>query len=393
MKKNDQLLKIDSLNLTRLVKVFAVHVFCGLLAVLLMLTSAAAQTTFAYTGAIQTYAVPTGAIGVLISATGAGGGGAGWDANGNGGNGGSGALASGTYLVSPGTVLSVAVGGGGQGGKSQSTFFAADLGGDAAGGFAGGNGGSAGGQGYSGNGAGGGAASGVLGVLIAGGGGGGQGGAWNTLGRFGDSSTATGAFPAANGAAGASPGNAADGGGGGGGGGGCPAGAGGPLLNDNSGSGTQGGFAGASCRIASVTGFTAGAGGGAGGIGRLASETNVPGTAGGNGSVTVTPIFPAASLIITKTDNKAVTATGGTNNYVVTLTNLGPSPANGVVLSDTPGAGLICPPANPVTCAVTGAGAVCPTGPLTFANLSAGVTVATLPANGALTFSYTCNVN
>jgi uncharacterized repeat protein (TIGR01451 family) len=107
----------------------------------------------------------------------------------------------------------------------------------------------------------------------------------------------------------------------------------------------------------------------------------------------VTVTAPTTSLVITKTDSKTSTSSGGTNNYVVTLTNQGPSAANNAVLTDVEGAGLTCPPANPVTCAVTGAGAVCPTGPLTFANLTAGVTVPTLPANGALTFSYTCNVN
>lgn len=101
----------------------------------------------------------------------------------------------------------------------------------------------------------------------------------------------------------------------------------------------------------------------------------------------------AASITLTKTDGKATTSAGGTNNYVITLSNAGPAAADGVVLSDVAGAGLTCPPANVVTCAVTGIGAVCPAGALTFANLAAGVTVPTLPANGALTFSYTCNVN
>jgi uncharacterized repeat protein (TIGR01451 family) len=393
MGKNWQVLKSNLQNLKRQTARFLIRLLGGLVTVLLMLTSAAAQTTFAFTGALQTYTVPVGAVGVIISASGAGGGGAGWDLNGNGGNGGAGALASGTYLVASGTVLSVAVGGGGQGGKSQSTFAAADLGGVAAGGFAGGDGGRAGGSGYSGNGGGGGALSGVLGVLLAGGGGGGQGGSWNGLGRFGDNSTATGTLPAAAGAAGLSPGATVDGGGGGGGGAGCPAGAGGPVHADNT-AGAQGGFAGASCRVASVTGFTAGAGGGAGGIGRLATQTNLPGTAGSNGSVTITPIFPAASLVITKTDGKAFTGSGGTNTYVVTLTNQGPSAANGVVLTDAPGAGLTCPPGNAVICSGATGGAVCPTGSFTIGNLTGvGITVATFPANSSLQFAFTCNVN
>lgn len=101
----------------------------------------------------------------------------------------------------------------------------------------------------------------------------------------------------------------------------------------------------------------------------------------------------SASLILTKTDGKDIATSGGTNNYVVTLTNQGPFAADGVVLSDVVGAGLTCPSANVVTCLVTAGAANCPAGPLTIANLTgAGITVATLPVNGALQFAYTCNV-
>lgn len=101
----------------------------------------------------------------------------------------------------------------------------------------------------------------------------------------------------------------------------------------------------------------------------------------------------AASLTIAKTDGKTTAGSGGTNNYVISLSNAGPAAADGAVLSDVVGTGLTCPNTNPVTCSVIGAGAICPAGPLTFANLLAGITIATLPANGALQFSYTCNVN
>jgi hypothetical protein len=79
---------------------------------------------------------------------------------------------------------------------------------------------------------------------------------------------------------------------------------------------------------------------------------------------------------------------------VVTLTNQGPSSANGVVLSDIVGAGLTCPAANAVICSGATGGAVCPGGSLTIANLiGVGITVATLPVTGSLQFTYTCNVN
>ena len=104
-------------------------------------------------------------------------------------------------------------------------------------------------------------------------------------------------------------------------------------------------------------------------------------------------ITRAASLTITKTDNKAQSISGSTNDYVITLSNQGPSPADGVVVSDVVGTGLTCPTTNTVTCTVIAVGALCPAGPLTFANLVSGLTVATFPANSGLSFAYTCNVN
>ena len=100
-----------------------------------------------------------------------------------------------------------------------------------------------------------------------------------------------------------------------------------------------------------------------------------------------------AAITITKTDSKALSTTGGTNNYVTTVSNAGPAAADGLILTDVVGTGLTCPATNPVACTVTTAGAVCPAGSLTFANLTAGLAIATFPANSALQFAYTCNVN
>ncbi len=121
-------------------------------------------------------------------------------------------------------------------------------------------------------------------------------------------------------------------------------------------------------------------------------DPTCPAGANCTGSVT-TPISLEASVSISKTDGKSVATSGGPNNYVVTLSNQGPSPANNVVLTDTIDAGLICPATNPVVCTVTSPGAVCPAPPLTFANLTAGLTIATFPSNSAFQFAYTCNVN
>ena len=101
----------------------------------------------------------------------------------------------------------------------------------------------------------------------------------------------------------------------------------------------------------------------------------------------------AVALTITKTDSKTVATSGGTNNYVVAISNAGPAAADGVVVTDSATAGLTCQAGNPVTCSVTAGAAVCPAGPLTIANLTTGATIATFPPNSALQFAYTCNVN
>lgn len=112
-------------------------------------------------------------------------------------------------------------------------------------------------------------------------------------------------------------------------------------------------------------------------------------------TLTVTATAPEAALMITKTDNKTTATSGGTNDYVVTLTNQGPSPANGVVVTDTPNpAGLTCPAGNVVTCTNL-VGTSCPVGTFTFANLTPplGITIVSLPVNSSLQLTYTCNVN
>jgi uncharacterized repeat protein (TIGR01451 family) len=111
------------------------------------------------------------------------------------------------------------------------------------------------------------------------------------------------------------------------------------------------------------------------------------------GTTPNTPVLAQASVTITKTDNKSLATSGGTNSYVLSLSNQGPSPANGVIVTDAVGAGLTCPPTSQVTCTVTGVGAVCPAAPLTIASLTGGLAIATLPASGALQFAYTCSVN
>ena len=125
----------------------------------------------------------------------------------------------------------------------------------------------------------------------------------------------------------------------------------------------------------------------------LSGSTLTVGAADTNIVCTYTNRSVLVALTITKTDSKAIATSGGTNNYVVTVSNAGPAAADGVVVTDVVGAGLTCSPANTVTCSVTAGAAVCPAGPLTFTNLTTGVTIATFPNASALQFAYTCNVN
>ncbi len=291
---------------------------------------AMAQTTFNYTGAVQTYTVPAGAGGVTIQANGAGGGSGGNDSNGWGGAGGAGARASGTYYAAPGTVLNIYVGQGGRAGNTSQGAFtcanAAGAGGLAGGaaGFAGGSGGQAGCDGWSGGGAGGGAASVVATaanarLVIAGGGGGGQGGALDVLGRAGLAAPATpiGALPGSAGVAGNT--RVGDGSGGGGGGGGCPGGAGGAELVDSSGTNnTQQSRGGSSCSdTAVVTTFSVTAAGAAGGA-SVTGSAPAAGNNGGNGSVVITPVNPTRNL--SKSQPSPALALNRDSVYTLTVT-------------------------------------------------------------------------
>ena len=109
-----------------------------------------------------------------------------------------------------------------------------------------------------------------------------------------------------------------------------------------------------------------------------------------NTSTVSTTMNCAASLVITKTDGKAITSSGSTNSYVVTLTNNGPSAANGAVVTDVVGAGLNCPGATLVTCTPS-SGATCSAGPFNIGNLTgAGIAIPTLPVTGSVQLTYAC---
>ena len=86
-------------------------------------------------------------------------------------------------------------------------------------------------------------------------------------------------------------------------------------------------------------------------------------------------------LVITKTDGISSTFSGSTNNYSLVVTNNGPDSITGAIVRDIPGAGITCPPTNPVV--ISGSGV--PTGSFTIANLTAvsGITLGILTAGAA----------
>lgn len=80
---------------------------------------------------------------------------------------------------------------------------------------------------------------------------------------------------------------------------------------------------------------------------------------------------------------------GATTTYTLTVTNNGPLSVNGALVSDVPGAGLTCPPANPVT--ITGAGQ--PSGSFTIADLTgSGIALGNLLVGESTTLTYSCTV-
>ena len=96
-----------------------------------------------------------------------------------------------------------------------------------------------------------------------------------------------------------------------------------------------------------------------------------------------------ADLRLTKTDAKTTTVAGDTNTYTITVTNNGPSAANGAVVTDPAVTGLTC---SAVSCTAAG-GAACPAAPTVAAFQSPGLTIPTLPALGSVSLTLTCTVS
>lgn len=170
-------------------------------------------------------------------------------------------------------------------------------------------------------------------------------------------------------------------------------GGGGGFIASPGGVGTASGGANGTTSSAAVTEFTPN--------GATRGNTGTVTTAPARTSLPLCDVSSISDLTVTKTntplsgpsDQPADTVTSGTTvQYQVIVTNNGPGPAIGAVVTDTPGVGLSCPPATAVTCTSPSVGA-CPAGPLTVSSLTAGVTLGTLPATGGgntATFSFSC---
>ncbi|MEP2736610.1 MAG: DUF11 domain-containing protein [Erythrobacter sp.] len=116
-------------------------------------------------------------------------------------------------------------------------------------------------------------------------------------------------------------------------------------------------------------------------------------------AIAIVVVAAVADLAISKTntpgvngevDQSADTLTSGTSTtYTLVATNNGPDAVTGAVVTDTPVSGITCPAGNPVT--ITGNGV--PSGSFTFADLTAGIALATLANGEAATFTFSCQVD
>ena len=248
----------------------------GMLAALVPIVSASAASSgtlrFSYTGSAQSWTVPAGVSSITVDMAG-GAGGAGYD----GGAGGDGGRVEGVLAVSPGEVLTIAVGGAGEAGTNDSwTTSAYYGGGEGAGGnsqYAVSGGGGGGGASFVED-----AASSAL-LAVAAGGGGGGGGSAGTAGGIGGGTT--GADATSSGGCGGGTGGTQSGGGIG-----QCAGTNGSSLAGGSGSNT----------VDNEMHYSAGGGGGAGyyGGGGGGSDDNSGGTGGGGGS----SLVPAGGVTV-----------------------------------------------------------------------------------------------
>jgi uncharacterized repeat protein (TIGR01451 family) len=111
-----------------------------------------------------------------------------------------------------------------------------------------------------------------------------------------------------------------------------------------------------------------------------------------NTATDVNTVLAAANLTITKTDGTTTVLAGATTNYTLTVSNAGPSPADGATLRDPAATGLVC---TDVVCSAA-TGMSCPalagTAAGRVAGLQTGLVLNPFPAYASLTFTVSCGV-
>ncbi len=131
----------------------------------------------------------------------------------------------------------------------------------------------------------------------------------------------------------------------------------------------------------------------------LSGSTLTIGTTGEAIACRYTNARPSSDVSVTKTntpgangnvDQAADTVVqGSTVGYSIVVSNAGPNAANGTVLRDPAPTNLNC---TSVTCGSATGGAVCPAVSIAALQSVGGVTIATFPGSGSLTFNVTCTV-
>jgi uncharacterized repeat protein (TIGR01451 family) len=101
-------------------------------------------------------------------------------------------------------------------------------------------------------------------------------------------------------------------------------------------------------------------------------------------------INAAANLSVAKTNGISSVVAGQTASYTVTFTNSGPAAADGAIVKDLPSTGLSACAVQ--SCSATGSASCVPLGVSSFFNAT-GITLASLPANTAVTAVVQCAVS
>ncbi|HEV8552323.1 MAG TPA: IPTL-CTERM sorting domain-containing protein [Casimicrobiaceae bacterium] len=124
----------------------------------------------------------------------------------------------------------------------------------------------------------------------------------------------------------------------------------------------------------------------------VAAPAGVTDANGANNQATDTDsvivVASSADLTVTKTNGASTVTSGAVTTYTIVVSNAGPQPADGAVVTDPAVAGLS---KTSVACGNASGGAVCPGSP-TVAQLQGGLAIPALPAGGSVTFSVVTSV-